>query len=415
MIRKVKYFPLKVILGFLIITELLVYIGPVDYQLYNPILLAGYLLLLNASFYQGYKCGVRTFKPSTYIFKDVTIKFLIIIGSICLFDDFVSIWNHRDLSVLNYIDVIIGGIQDSGNAYYAEMEEIDTSYLRMLLSPFSWGCIPLCIYYWAKAGKFFRILTCMNILVVFSTWFGIGVRKGIFDVIVVSLFSIIALYPILITNRKYYYRLKLVTVILGIAFSVYFVISNLSRYSIGGNEVTLAVMSVSNLKPLYVDVLTYPGAVALSTVCSYLCQGYIALSAALNIGFVSPTFMGMSWFTIALAKKFGFDPTPGTYTKLLENYGYDMSINWHTAYVWFANDFTFIGVPVIVYFIGKYLAKTWCDCVYGKNMIAFPTMVLFVMMAFYLYANNQIFSFSFVPFVFWFGYYVVSIKKIVWR
>ena len=97
----------------------------------------------------------------------------------------------------------------------------------------------------------------------------------------------------------------------------------------------------------------------------------------------------------------------------LEPMGIDPSINWHTIYVWLANDVTFIGVPLIIFLIGYFFSKTWADCVYGNNDAAVSLFALFLIMTFYFYANNQVISFSFMPFVVCFAIYVFSrIKKV---
>jgi len=111
---------------------------------------------------------------------------------------------------------------------------------------------------------------------------------------------------------------------------------------------------------------------------------------------------------MVIASKFGYNPMPNTYLSLLENYGIDSHVNWHTIYVWLANDFTFIGVPIIIYLIGLMFARTWCDSVKGDNDTAIPLFTLFLVMVFYFFANNQVLSFSFMPFVVWWLLYRLS-------
>ena len=187
-------------------------------------------------------------------------------------------------------------------------------------------------------------------------------------------------------------------------FILYFIFSNISRYG-GDGFAALEMINNTNLKSWYINQLGTPISVALSFIESYLCQGYYALGLGLDHGIILPSIFGSNWFTIAFAKKFGYDPTIYTYTYILQNQGIDMSINWHSLYLWLANDFTFIGVPLIVFFIGYFFAQTWCDCVRNRNVLAYPIMSLFVIMIFYAFANNQVFSFSFIPFVVWFSLY----------
>ena len=146
-------------------------------------------------------------------------------------------------------------------------------------------------------------------------------------------------------------------------------------------------------------------------ICSYLTQGYYALSKGLELGILPISFLGSSWFTISIAKKFSYDPTETTYMYMLQSEGIDMSINWHSIYLWLANDFTFIGVPIIIFLIGYFFAQSWMDAIKGSNILSYPVLALFSTMIFYFFANNQVFSFSFIPFVFWFSAYQISRKS----
>ena len=202
-------------------------------------------------------------------------------------------------------------------------------------------------------------------------------------------------------------RFKIGVILVASIFIFYFIFSNLARYNLGLHE-----MASFNYKfetrPFYTDHCPTWLLVSLYNIDSYLCQGYYALSLGLSIGIISPTIMGMSWFTMVIANKFGYDPMPGTYMTLLEPYGIDSKMNWHTIYLWLANDFTFIGVPFVIFFIGYFFAKTWCDCISKKNDYAIPLFSLFLIMVFYFYANNQVLSFSLIAFVFWFLVYMSS-------
>lgn len=84
---------------------------------------------------------------------------------------------------------------------------------------------------------------------------------------------------------------------------------------------------------------------------------------------------------------------------LEEYYGIDMYINWHSAYLWIANDVTFIFVPLIVFIIGLYFGRVWKDALFGHNPWAYPVLGYMIVEVFYFFANNQVPSFSLESFL----------------
>lgn len=403
-----RYAPIQVLLSFLIFTELLVWIGPIEYKVNNWYLIP-YLIILNLSLWIGYKRGVHRFRPTQYALSYSTIKQLIIWGSILSLISLINRWSSHGISLS--MDSFVNSLTNPGDAYYSKSEEeVTTNFVMMLLSPIEWAVIPFGLYAWSKISRKFRTIVILTILITVISWLGIGVRKGIFDIILIIASCGIAANYQSFSKKEFIRRFKIGLIIFLSAFLLYFIYSNISR--LGRSDFSdLATMGGSNLKSSYIKVIGFPLTVAIGFIASYLCQGYFALSKGLSMGIIYPAFMGSSWFTIALSKKFSYDPTPYTYTKILEAEGIDMAVNWHTLYLWLANDFTFIGVPFIMFFIGYFFAKSWCDCLIKKNPLAYPLMALFVIMVFYAFANNQVFSFSFIPFLFWFSFYLLKSKR----
>ena len=405
---KLAHFPLRIILTFLIVSELLIWLGPINYDISNSFILFLYLAILNLAFYMGYKHAVRNFRPSSYKLSGRSIKLLLLFGLFYAFLELIDLWGTRGLSVSNLLTNVIDALNNPGEAYYSEGDMEQNSYLTIILSPIKWIVIPLGIYSWDKLSKIYRYIALAIIVISAISWLGIGVRKGIFDLMVTILFIVLALKPQFILLAKWRRRITLYLGVSIIIFIVYFIYSNLSRAGFDSFD-ALVLMSTLDYRPFYLEFIPLPITTAIAFVTSYLCQGYYALALSLEIGILPLAPMGMSWFTIALAKKFDYDPTSDTYMHLLEsNHNIDMSINWHSIYVWLANDFSFLGVPIVIYFVGYFLAQTWCDSVVGKNVWAFPIMTLFVIMSMYFFANNQVLSFSFIPLIVCFCIYQMS-------
>lgn len=404
----ILYLPCRLMLIFLIITEALFWIGPIRYDIPNTWTLFFYFVILNLAYYYGYKRGVDRFKPSIHKISDSWIKFIIFIGIFASIWNLYVQWSYHGLSI--NINSFINAIYNPGEAYYSDSyDEKKTSLISILLSPFDFASIPLGIYYWKRFNKTMKFVVILNILINVFLWLGIGTRKGIFDLILIISIVFIIRRTDIITNKAL--RKKF---IIGVSASIllflfYFVFSNLSR---GGNQLVdiLTIYSTGDIRDPYNSLpvwLTY----SLIQICSYLTQGYYALSLALNNDILLWAPMGMSWFTIIIARKFGYDPTPLTHMYNLENYDISMSVNWHSIYTWLANDFTFIGVPIVIYIIGRMFSLSWCDSISGRNPYSVIVSTLYFIMVFYFFANNQVLSFSFVPFVVFNIIYIITRKK----
>lgn len=412
--KKIAYFPLKTILGFLIFSEALFWIGPKDYNIDNGVILFFYLLILNLAFYIGYRNGYVRFKPSKIKISSLGYKLWIYAGLIVTFISALMFLKARGWSFS--LSTLIASMSNPGEAYYTDTDEDalhSSNYFSVMLSPIKWATLPLGVYFWDKLSNFYKLLVILTFLIGLFVSLCSGVRKGLADTILIVIFCIIARIPNLIIIKKKRRKLQLYSISAIIIFLIYFIYSNISRSGGDGFE-SLSFFDISNIKSVYLDYLPFPLVIALAFITSYLCQGYFALAKGLSYGILSPTIFGSSFFLIRIAKDIcGYDPTPDTYMWILqENEGISITINWHTLYLWLANDFTFLLVPIIIYYIGYFFSKTWCDAVYGKNAYAYPTFCLFLIMSFYCFANNQIFSFSFIPFFFWIILYYFSKHKV---
>ena len=410
--HQILFYPIRILLYFLLFSVLLFIIGPINYPINNSAITIGYLLLMNFLLYKGYKKGIIQGKLYTGRYRNIpdnTIKWILLFSIFLLF---LRIMNGAQTSSISVIlQKIVQGIVAPNEGYYAKLEKTHIStitYFLMLVSPISWASLPLGIFYWKRLNSFYRFLVLFLILGNIAYWLMLGTRKGLFDIIIVLFFMIYAAYPHLIVNNKFKKKLLIGYVICFTLFISYFLWSGMGRY--GTTDINDVGDSMTySFNPIYQDV-PQPVVISLSMFESYLCQGYYALSCALeefsngNICFTLG--FGNNYFCANLLERFDIDIIQYTYQGLLlEKYNIDPYANWHSIYVWLANDFTFIGVPFIVYIIGYWFALIWKSVLY-RNFYAIPIFMLFVQMIAYSFANNQILSFSFIPFFFWLSLFI---------
>lgn len=409
--NKILSLPLRWLLGFLIFTEILFFIGPIEYGIKNKLLLIAYLLILNVSLYIGYKKG-ETFHKVKLRGSITTIKIIIFLALPLELIKMMSMWGLIEgISISTIFEKVYVGVVSPGDAYANNFGKTTyLSYLAMIMSPITFSAIPLGVYYWNKLHFSSRFFLILIIFLEIFIWLGMGTRKGLLDIIIIIAFTLILKKPEIILEGKSRLRLRMGLIIVISTFLFYFTYSIISRF---GEESLSSIkfLTQDNLKASYYMNYSPYFIIPLSYLTSYLCQGYEALSHALDIGILPLNPMGISWFTIQVAENFGYDVSQNTYMYIIEsNTGFGMSMNWHTAYVWLANGLSFIGVPFFIFYIGFLLARTWQDGISGKDIFAIPLNSLLILMVFYLFANNQILSFSFIPFLFFFSMYIINFK-----
>ena len=384
--KKIVFLPIITALVFLVFSEVLLLFGPIQYEITNYSTLYLYLFLLNFVLFIGYLKGVHDFKQSVFLFKNGILEMMLILGILLTFRQLVNRWYERGLALS--MDDLMMALHNSGEVYKGKIFKDTSSSLWILLTPFRWAAIPLGLGNWKKLNNFFKIVIFLTIVMEILTWIGMGTRKGLYDVIILLFFFIIAISPNIILLPKNRRILLSIAGGVFIIFLLYFIISNASRYGYLANDINNIVLWHKIIRPFYEKLpvwLTF----SLIQINGYLCQGYYALSKGLELGVRPITFGGSGWFTIMLMNKLGYDPEPNIYMAVLEQYGIHRHINWHTIYLWLANDVTFYGVPILIFFIGYLLAITWQDVLTGENQSAYPLFALMLIMVFYFYANKE--------------------------
>lgn len=401
--KKIAYFPLKFLLSFLIFTEIFFFVGPINYRIPSQIKLFIFLFVNNLTFYMGYRRGVGkyryTSRPRTFSVKSLHYC---IVGSLCIIPVRIhALWGIHPLSPLAIIAQLVRAVNAPGLVYSDKLELVSgvSTYLNIFFSPLLYITIARSLFEFNHLKGIWKYLGWCIIAWEILIPLGTGVRKSILDTGLMIFFLLIARSPSIIFDQKAikkYTGLALIGVIL---FLSYFIYSNISRYNINDIGVLVSENSIfNNVKQGYSSC----NPVLLAVICSvesYLCQGYYALGIALCWDFTYSGGVGSSWFGINVMRRLGIEILPYTYVGQLQTVGIDPLINWHSMYTWLASDFTFWGVPLFMYFVGNFLSVSWLDTVNKRTVYAAPMFVLFAIMTFYAFANNQVFSLSFIAFV----------------
>lgn len=406
--NRVLYFPIRILLFFLIFTEILFFVSPQIWNIKNGISLAFYLGLMNLALYLGYRDGLKKRIRSSKL--SLTTKNIKVIITLTFLIKFTFIFLDSNFSFSSLKLLVFGGV-DLGTAYYERNQEINTGYyiLKQILSPLVFMGFAFGIYYWKQLNNTYRCLYISAILIELTEWLSIGVRKGILDIFLIIFLSYLLSNYHLILNKVKLKKIKIYFFVFLMVFLSLFLLSNLARMYQYDSFTDMLDDSTIPIHDFYKEHFPRPLIMPLVSISSYLCQGYYALAKTLEVGIIYPNLLATNMFTVNIAERFGYDALSGSYLDILNaRYGISPTVNWHSIYVWLANGFTLIGVPLFIYFIGFMLSNSWKSSILKNDALAIPLFIILFQTGFYFFANNQMFSFSFFSIFFFLLSYLLN-------
>lgn len=409
-------FPIKVLLFWNILTILLFIFSPFEW----PIAIENYILLLIflgiCLFFLrlGYLVGLKNsfklnYKPPTNLLsKWFTISLLL-----KLVWTLPSYCDRLGLDLLDFKAMFLRlaiGFTNFGESYaYRSMIVFEKTGLLMfitkqILYAITSLTIPLGIILWSKLNITKKTIIVAFIIIDVLYWMGIGTNVGVVNNFLTIFFMIALTHPKLTDFSKLKLKYKIyIGSILFLILSLFSLnISQRHDYNTNGKydlyEIKIGKVRIN--KDCLLFNITNPSlhGTIIST-STYLNQGYYHLALAFDEKFEWTYGLGNNYTMLGISKKIaGENLMPRTYISKLEKKGVDPFVNWHSAYLWFANDLTFFGVPVLIFFIGLLFAVSWKSTIKLNDPFA-PVIFIFCLVEiFFLCANNQVLSFSFYPF-----------------
>ena len=149
---------------------------------------------------------------------------------------------------------------------------------------------------------------------------------------------------------------------------------------------------------------------------TYLTQGYYHLGLALDIDFTTTYFFGSNPASLNFGNSvLGLDLWEKTYMfKLYKEKGVSDIAQWHSAYMWFANDVSFFGVPIILFLLGFFSGYAYKITILNNDLLSSFVFVMLINIQIFLFANNSFLAqyyYSFVMvFIIWLFTRVLKLK-----
>lgn len=434
----VYFFPLIFLQSYLILTLLIFNYGPISYSLPLPGIFWALIISYHIAFLLGYVFAYLIRNRSLSNLKKVEIGFyfklkvfyfflfLAIISSALSFKGVGTVIDLFD--PVFWVESAINGVMNPGEAYNEKMERVvtDVSGNKLLNTGLFFIAfskiilVPFIVFFWHRLSFSVKFLSVFVTLLPVLSSLSHGTNKGVFDFVILYGFSLIVYF--LYHRHKFgsygLKKRKLFLVVITLAFlgALSFFGSSMSER--GGdlrfietqdslNNIKVKESAVSRSKEDFV-YYTY------AWLGSYVVQGYYGFALSLTQDFESTYGVGNSVFlTRNVEALLGIELRNKTFQYKIDKW-WGESSQWHSFYSFFANDFHFIGVVFVCFFIAFLMAKVWFSFIGTGNVFAGAMMVIFAVLIIFIPANNQIFGFlDGLSAFFWTSLlWILSIKRI---
>lgn len=402
---------MKYLLIYLCITVFLCFFGPIHFNIRNPLLLLFYISAYHLALWVGYKIACEVdirkypvFGECPFLRKDkVILKKVIIIGLIV--DVLLLILVCGTISPAGIFEKVLEGILSPSTRYdnaFIEGNARGSSIVSSIVTlgmPITIMALILSIYYFSYLKWSYKFFTITLYFIHLCYCLTQGANEGVFDI---AIYIGVALYLKLqhqnVNRQRLHMRKKkIIILIVVLAILMYLAFSFFTENIIGRTQANFAFGTLGeNYYDKNAAINKYiPGGLYITFVylTAYLCEGYYGMSLATTLEWIPNWGMGFSPFIRNnLSDILGIDLFANSYqVRISEVYNWGALRNFHTAYTFWANDVSFIGVILIMFVLGYMFAKCYRASILRQSKSAIIMMPLLVTMIFYLPANNKVF------------------------
>lgn len=416
--------PIKIGLAFSVFTIFLFEFGVYDFFVPNRLLFYVFLFACNLSMYLGFTQGLRKtgqYKKNRIVSINKVVKILFWAALLLAIPDFMLYTRVTSFSLGEILLKMAMSTTDAATLY-SEHNNIANAvgiwryinWLVILFSPLHWAYIPLSFYYWGKLTVFKKLGTCLIWFLYCAKYLVTGTNVGIFVIVVFAAVS----YIIKKNNnagstkkkKKSAIGLVIIALLTVIILAAFFNMTMSSRIGDSIGETYL------NRNSIFWILTPEPFRNLLCYFTRYLANAYNAVAMSFSLPWDCTFGLGHSFYLLDQ-----FDPGqtwlwPRTYNlKMDQAFGWDYYAQWHTPYVWFANDVSHFGVPIVLFILFRFFGKAWRRFNEEKDIISYSVFMMFVLFMTFVSANNQVFQTNSTLIAFWlYAILFNQTKKIKW-
>lgn len=373
---------------YLILSVLVYLFGPLSYPKVNIEQTTFFILLYYVSFLFGYVVSSRYFRVGKRInLKFNEVSFFNLIGILSIL---FSVLTIKLLIKGDFFSTLMLSLSSPGELYEQNLKTEKTSnivtQLNTLLSPFIYCCVPFGVILWPKLKFSSKIILIIAMSLQIVSYMLKGTNFGIF----------LVLFPIAIVkyllksecgNGSVNRTGKRIAVLFSCLFLFYFVYNLSTRLGIDYVPNTLFGIPINKNNILF---SIFPPSVgfAITAASSYISQGYYGFSLAFDYNYTSTMGFGSGRFIIdKLAWIYDANIWSLTYQAKMDAV-WDPAIQWHTAYLWLANDVGFWGVAIVMCIFGWLFSLVLRDAVLNRNSVSMILLSLYLLIIIFIPANS---------------------------
>jgi hypothetical protein len=402
------YIPLYLVEIYLITTILILIFGPVKFNLHSGILFWIYMFLYHIFFIFGYLVGLRINKNINIIipnFSKNKFNVLLFFGTLGILITYKNLMNSDSLIPVNLFSDLLRGFNEPAEVYVERMsstvyEGAGPSRLLNISFIFFAFCKLLFIFYfmwfWRFLNKKRKLISVIYSLFYITPGFVAGVNSILFLFIFFTFSSLLVIYYLHFKHKLTRGLLiKLVIVFLIPIYSF----GNLMSTRGGSFDYFISSSPIGDISVVTSDV-DYTNLSLLETfqyssvwLDFYLVQGYYGFSLILEEDFKWTYGFGSSAFLQRqLNLLTGIDISNLTYQSRNDNIWGEHSM-WHSFYGQFANDFSPLGLIVLMFILGLFLSNVWRSVIIRNSFYGAALLPMFTIMFIFFPANNQVFGY----------------------
>lgn len=412
--------PLSILLLFNLFTFLLFITAPYSWRNNNILLFIIFIITIYSSIiigYQtGYKSGIKTVQHKNRIayFSQRILSLIFTFYTFTFLIKYAYILRFEPYEIKKMISFLLVGIinPDLGYALTLDSSRAFTIpwSIYFLISIVNQLFFIIGFLSWPKLKLLHKTLYVIFLGSEIFFWMGRGTNFGVITLI--TTFLLTRLFDLNLNKTNLKNLLKITTTILLLLTLSLSIFSYNMKKRGGGNELNYEQFNLGESKvdesSIVFQIVPPPLHDTYMYMVYYLAQGYYHTSLSFDLDYKPTYFLGNNPAITELAKIIGIDVSKDTYVQRLAQKGVDPEIQWHSAYLWFASDVTFFGVPLLIYLLSSILGFSWAFSTNKNDLLSKIIFIICGNMIFFLFANNTYLASIFYSFMFILPYWLAT-------
>lgn len=422
--------PVKIGLIYLIVTFALFLAWPINWLIYDPeswIIVISYVSVCFASlglaFWYASSLNAKYFVESHWwnwlIPSGAILAVLILFPQSYIYTDR---WPWEVFEALNDQGRSYANLQEQ--LLLTEDDRLPLVVIRFFIAPLIFGVLPLGILKWKRLNNFTRSLVILTILSTLIFSILRGTDREFADVFIIGSSALLVVAGrqstqgfSVIKYLRLYWKPALAVVAFTLVATSLFIDRKSDR--VGGYETRTTVCAnesrvCANIDAPGISWLPLSQRFGLSFFILSTTSGYYGLSLALEKDFEPTYFVGHSPASLAVYELISGDQQMATRTFTYRNAydGWSEENYWSSLITWIANDVGFVGAIFVLSLLGFGWGRSWIAATKSVNDAAAVLFCQFMLIVFYLPANNQVFAAyeGYSVFFFWLFMWITQSK-----